>query len=65
VKWPCSSAVKRTQSRALVWLYMFGFALCVPCLLCVLCYVLFPLCIVLPCLYQCKIYCHRVNTQLQ
>jgi hypothetical protein len=31
----------------------------------VLCFVLFPLCIVFPCLYQCKIYCRRVNTQLQ
>jgi hypothetical protein len=30
-KCPCSSAVTRTQSRHLVWLYMFEFALCVPC----------------------------------
>jgi hypothetical protein len=55
--------VRFPQSRALVWLYMFGYALCVPCLLYVLCFVLFPLCIVFPYLCQCKIYCHRVNTR--
>jgi hypothetical protein len=65
MKYPCSSAVKRTQSHTLVWPYMFGFALCVPCLLYVLCFVLFTLCVVSPCLYQCKIYCHRENTKLQ
>jgi hypothetical protein len=48
-------------SRALV----FRFALCIPCLLYVFCLILFPLCIVFPCLYQCTIYCHRVNIQLQ
>jgi hypothetical protein len=36
-----------------------------PCLLYVLFFVLFPLHVVFPCLYQCKIYCHWVNTQLQ
>jgi hypothetical protein len=34
--------------------------------LCVRCFLLFPLCIVeFPCLCQCKVYCHRVNNQLQ
>jgi hypothetical protein len=53
------------DSHAPAWLYIFGFALSVPCLLYVVCFVLFPLCTVFPCLYQCKIYCHRVKTKLQ
>jgi hypothetical protein len=36
------------STRALVWLYMFGYALCV------LCFVLLSLRIVFPCLYQCR-----------
>jgi hypothetical protein len=31
----------------------------------VFCFVLLPYVIDFPCLYLCKFYCHRVNTQLQ